>query len=63
LKRNGVPSFSAPEAPLLVQFSVGNAPYKLAKQPIYKLSTMHSCSNGTFIVDPGKSGDAHEHWE
>ncbi len=60
---HGVASFSAPDGPLLVQFSVNDAPYKLAAQPIYQLSTLHACSQSTYIVDLARGGDAHDHWE
>jgi hypothetical protein len=59
----GVASFSAPEGPMLVQFTVSDPPYKLAKQPIYQLSTVHSCGKSMYVVDLAKSGDAHDHWE
>jgi len=60
---DGVSTFQAPEGPLLLQFTINDAPYKLAKEPIYQLSTVHSCKNSTLIIDIGQGGDAHPHWE
>jgi hypothetical protein len=61
--KDGIATFSAPEGEMLLQFSVNDAPYKLAKEPMYQLSTQHSCSLKTLTVDLGASGDAHAHWE
>jgi hypothetical protein len=61
--KDGVGTFSVPEGPLLLQFTVEDSPYRLSKQPIYQLSTNHSCKNGTLVIDMGQGGDAHEHWE
>jgi hypothetical protein len=61
--KDGIASFSAPEGEMLLQFSVNDAPYKLAKEPLYQLSTQHSCAFKTLTVDLGASGDAHTHWE
>ncbi len=61
--RDGVASFTAEEGNTLVQFSVQDTPYKLAKQELYQFSTMHSCSKGTYVIDLAKSGDAHDRWE
>jgi hypothetical protein len=60
---DGIASFKVPEGPLLVQFVINDAPYKLSRQPIYQLSTVHSCKNGTLVIDIGQGGDAHHHWE
>jgi hypothetical protein len=61
--KDGAAIFSAPEGELLIQFSVNDAPYKLVKEPLYQLSTVHSCSHPNLIVDLGPSGDAHAKWE
>jgi hypothetical protein len=61
--QDGVSTFSAPEGPLLLQFTVQDTPYKLARQPIYQLSTTHSCKAGTLVMDMGQGGEVHEHWE
>ena len=61
--KDGIATFSAPEGEMLLQFSVNDAPYKLAKEPMYQLSTQHNCSLKTLTVDLGASGDAHAHWE
>lgn len=61
--KDGIADFSAPEGEMLLQFSVNDAPYKLAKEPMYQLSTQHSCAQKTLTVDLGASGDAHAHWE
>jgi hypothetical protein len=61
--KEGIANFSAPEGEMLLQFSVNDAPYKLAKEPMYQLSTQHSCSLKALTVDLGASGDAHAHWE
>jgi hypothetical protein len=60
---DGISSFKVPEGPLLLQFSINDAPYKLSKQPVYQLSTVHSCKNSTLVIDIGQGGDAHHHWE
>ena len=61
--KDGIATFSAPEGEMLLQFSVNDAPYKLVKEPMYQLSTQHSCSLKTLTVDLGASGDAHAKWE
>jgi hypothetical protein len=61
--KDGAASFSAPEGELLLQFSVNDAPYKLEKEPLYQLSTLHSCKFSNLTVDLGPGGDAHTHWE
>ena len=61
--KEGISTFSAPPGPMLLQFSLNDAPYKMAKEGLYQLSTVHSCSASTLIVDLGPSGDAHPKWE
>ncbi len=61
--KDGISEFSAPEGEMLLQFSVNDAPYKLQKEPLYQLSTLHSCAQKSLTVDLGASGDAHAHWE
>ena len=60
---DGVSTFKIAEGPLLLQFTVNDAPYRLTKEPIYQLSTYHSCKNDTLVIDLGQGGDAHQHWE
>jgi hypothetical protein len=60
---DGLSTFKIPEGPLLLQFTVNDTPYKLSKQEIYQLSTMHSCKSSTLVIDIGQGGDAHHHWE
>jgi hypothetical protein len=60
---DGIANFKAPEGPFVVQFTINDAPYKLSRQPIYQLSTMHSCKSSTLVIDIGQGGDAHHHWE
>jgi hypothetical protein len=60
---SGVAAFKAVEGPMLVQMSVADAPYKLAAQDLYQFSTTHTCGKGTYVIDLGKSGDAHDRWE
>jgi hypothetical protein len=60
---DGVSSFKVPEGPLLLQFTINDAPYKLSREPVYQLSTMHSCAKDTLVIDIGQGGDAHHHWE
>jgi hypothetical protein len=60
---DGISTFKADEGPLLLQFELNDAPYKLAKEPVYQLSSMHSCTNTTLVIDVGQGGDAHPHWE
>lgn len=60
---DGVSDFKIAEGPLLLQFSLNDAPYRLEKEPVYQLSTMHSCKNSTLVIDVGQGGDAHDHWE
>lgn len=60
---SGVASFKSPAGPMLVQMSVADAPYKLAAQDLYQFSTTHTCAKETYVIDLGKSGDAHDHWE
>ena len=43
--QDGVSTFKAPEGPLLLQFTLNDAPYRLEKEPIYQLSTIHSCKS------------------
>ena len=61
--QDGITNFKASEGPLLLQFSINDAPYKLSKQAVYQLSTIHSCKNSTLVIDVGQGGDAHHHWE
>ncbi|HEV2620045.1 MAG TPA: hypothetical protein VGU23_08935 [Acidobacteriaceae bacterium] len=61
--QDGVSTFNAPEGPLLLQFTIQDSPYKLARQPIYQLSTTHSCKTSTLVMDVGQGGDVHDHWE
>jgi hypothetical protein len=61
--QDGVSTFKAPEGPLLLQFAINDAPYKLEKETVYQLSTIHSCKNSTLVIDVGQGGDAHQHWE
>ena len=61
--KDGTANFSVPEGEMLLQFSVNDAPYKLEKEPMYQLSTQHSCAVKTLTVDLGASGDAHARWE
>lgn len=60
---NGIATFSAPEGELLLQFSVFDAPYKMAKEALYQLNARHSCALSRLVVDIGQSGDAHIRWE
>jgi hypothetical protein len=61
--QDGVSTFKAPEGPLLLQFSLNDTPYRLEKEPVYQLSTIHSCKTSTLVIDVGQGGDAHSHWE
>jgi len=61
--KDGIASFSAPEGELLLQFYVNDAPYKLQKESMYQLSTLHSCKLANLTVDLGPGGDAHSRWE
>jgi hypothetical protein len=61
--QDGVSTFKAPEGPLLLQFSLNDTPYRLEKEPVYQLSTIHSCKMSTLVIDVGQGGDAHHHWE
>jgi hypothetical protein len=61
--KEGVSQFTAPAGPMVLQFSLNDAPYKMAKESLYQLSTIHACSKSTLIVDLGPSGDAHPKWE
>lgn len=61
--KDGVSSFTAPEGPIILQFTIEDAPYKLARQSIYQLSAVHSCSANTLVIDVGAGGDAHQRWE
>jgi hypothetical protein len=61
--QDGVSNFKAPEGPLLLQFTINDSPYKLEKQAVYQLSTIHSCKASTLVIDIGQGGDAHQHWE
>jgi hypothetical protein len=60
---DGVATFKADEGPMLLQFTVNDAPYRMSKEPLYQLSAMHSCNYETLVVDLGQQGDAHQHWE
>jgi hypothetical protein len=60
---DGVSDFKIGEGPLLLQFTINDAPYKLSKEPVYQMSTMHSCKSSTLVIDIGQGGDAHHHWE
>jgi hypothetical protein len=60
---DGVSNFKMAEGPLLLQFTINDAPYKLAKEPVYQMTTMHSCKASTLVIDIGQGGDAHQHWE
>lgn len=61
--KDGVSTFMAPEGPIVLQFTIEDAPYKLARQSIYQLSAVHSCSANTLVIDVGAGGDAHQRWE
>jgi hypothetical protein len=61
--QEGVSSFKLPPGPMVLQFAIQDAPYKMVKEPLYQLSTVHSCGSSTLVVDLGPSGDAHPHWE
>jgi hypothetical protein len=61
--QDGVSTFKMPEGPLLLQFSLNDTPYRLEKEPVYQLSTVHSCKMSTLVIDVGQGGDAHQHWE
>ena len=61
--KDGLSTFKAPEGPILLQFTIQDAPYKLSREPIYQLSTVHSCKANTLVIDIGQGGDAHQHWE
>jgi hypothetical protein len=61
--QDGVSTFAAPEGPLLLQFTINDAPYRLSREPVYQLSAIHSCKNSTLVIDIGQGGDAHQHWE
>lgn len=61
--QDGVSTFKAPEGPLLLQFTINDAPYKLEKETVYQLSAIHSCKTSTLVIDIGQGGDAHQHWE
>ncbi len=60
---DGVTTFKVGEGPLLLQFVINDAPYKLSREPVYQLSTTHSCKSSTLVIDIGQGGDAHDHWE
>lgn len=60
---DGVSTFKADEGPMLLQFTVNDAPYRMSKEPLYQLSAMHSCNYQTLVIDLGQQGDAHQHWE
>jgi hypothetical protein len=60
---SGVANFSTTEGPMLVQFYVEDAPYMLSAEPLYQLSTVHSCGKTTYVIDLAKGGDAHDTWE
>jgi hypothetical protein len=61
--QDGISTFSVPEGPLLLQFAVQDTPYKMSAQPVYQLTTNHSCKSSTLVMDMGQGGDVHEHWE
>lgn len=61
--QDGVSTFKAPEGPLLLQFTLNDSPYRLEKEAIYQLSTLHACKANTLVIDVGQGGDAHHHWE
>jgi hypothetical protein len=61
--QDGVSTFKVPEGPLLLQFSLNDTPYRLEKEPVYQLSTVHSCKMNMLVIDVGQGGDAHSHWE
>jgi hypothetical protein len=61
--QDGVSTFNTSEGPLLLQFTLQDPPYKLARQAIYQLSTTHSCKTPTLVMDVGQGGDVHDHWE
>jgi hypothetical protein len=61
--KDGFSSFTLPEGPTIIQFSLNDAPYTMSKQAFYQLSTIHSCSASTLIIDLGAQGDEHHHWE
>jgi hypothetical protein len=61
--QDGLSTFKAPEGPLLLQFTITDAPYRLEKETVYQLSTIHSCKSSTLVIDVGQGGDAHHHWE
>jgi hypothetical protein len=60
---DGISTFKVPEGPLLLQFTINDAPYKLSKEALYQLSTLHTCKSGTLVIDIGQGGDAHHRWE
>ncbi len=60
---DGVTTFKADEGPMLLQFTVNDAPYRMSKEPLYQLSAVHSCNYQTLVIDLGQQGDAHQHWE
>jgi hypothetical protein len=60
---DGMSTFKVPEGPLLLQFTINDAPYKLSKEALYQLSTFHTCKSNTLVIDVGQGGDAHHHWE
>jgi hypothetical protein len=61
--QDGVGTFNAPEGPLLLQFTIQDSPYRLAREPLYQLSTIHSCKTSTLVMDLGQGGEVHDHWE
>jgi hypothetical protein len=60
---DGVSTFNVAGGPLLLQFTLQDPPYKLSGEPVYQLSTIHSCKDSTLVIDIGQGGDAHHHWE
>ncbi len=60
---DGVSLFQLAEGPTVLQFTLNDAPYTMSKQPLCQWSTVHSCEKSTVIIDLGKQGDAHLHWE
>ncbi len=64
--QDGIGTFQAPAGPIVLQFTINDAPYKLARENLYQLSAVHSCAAGapsTLVIDVGQGGDAHDRWE
>ena len=60
---DGVSSFQLGEGPFVLQFALNDAPYSMSKQALYQVSAEHLCGQDTLVIDIGKQGDAHLHWE